>query len=253
MRVERISNTQIRFIFMAQDLAERDININDFLTHTTNKTHVLFQEITSMLQDEYEFAAVGTPLIFEASMTHDSLSVLVTKIGENSKNSESGITGFQNIINDLMSKFGQNDLGDNNLELVSASLYPNSIYKSGKIPAHMRPNGNVKPRVHKKKPNPESGYTVFAFDNFDTLAAAAARVNENYKGRSHVYKLNGKFNLVLQNFGIADYSTKKFETQLSEFGQKQAASPLIYNKMLEHGEVIIAEDAICKLKEYYEI
>ncbi|MCL2286269.1 MAG: adaptor protein MecA [Firmicutes bacterium] len=251
MRVERINDNQIKFEFMAQDLAERDINISDIVNPSANKTHGLFREITGLLQTEYGFATIGTPLVFEATMSHDTLCVIVTRmVNDHGYGANDGMSNLQNILSNYMSQL--ETYGEHSDEVQS---FLDSVPLLDDLPlprgGRRRPACNAKPRVHKKKP--ESGYAVFAFDNFDMLAAAASRIPESYKGRSHVYKLRDKYQLILQNVGIGEHSAKKFTAQLSEFGQKQKSSVITYNQIMEHGEVIIAEDAINKLKIYHGV
>jgi len=242
---------------MAQDLADRNINVHDILTRSANKTQGLFQEITQLLHGEYEFATVGTPLVFEAKMAHDTLSILVTKVeaqgdmyGQVNNGQYSGIdglAGFQNIVNNMMAQLGNNGYGQDGF--MFATMHPSGVNNGNGQNQVPQPGGGQKPQTLRKKP--ESGYTVFSFVNFDMAAAAASCIPEFYKGRSHVYKVEGKHHLVLQNIGTADYSTKKFENKLCEFGQKQPTSPITYRQLLEHGELVIAEDAVCKLKVYH--
>jgi len=256
VKVERLNDNQIRFVFLAQDLADRNINVHDILTRSANKTQGLFQEITQLLHGEYDFAAIGTPLVFEAKMAHDTLSVLVTKVAggqgdmhgqpnpNDQYNGANGLVGFQSIVNNMMAQFGNNGYGQDGF--MFATMHPGGV-NNGQNQAQ-QPNGGQKPHILRKRP--ESGCTVFAFENFDMLATAASHIPEGYKGHSHVYKVDGKHNLVLQNVGTLDHSTKKFENKLCEFGQKQPTSPITYRQIQEHGEVIIAEDAISKLKIY---
>ena len=250
MKVEIISSTQVRVDFMAQDLAARDISMKDFARTPGSKTQGLFREITNMLQEEYDFVALNTPLVFEATMSHDTLSVLVTKMEDEDEYDEpfdydDKRAQFQNILGDIMSQLKERH-GDG-IELVSANI--SDGFSSTRIPfkGGQAPPCKMRPQQPKR---PDSGYTVFSFDNFDMMAEAVTHVPKNYKGRSHVYKLRGKHHLILQNVGTADYSTKNFEALLCEFGQREPSSPITYNHMVEHGEVIIAEEAIDKLKAY---
>ena len=258
MKVEKINDNQVRFEFVAQDLAERNINISDIVTQSATTTQGLFREITSILHEEYDFAAIGTPLVFEATMYNDTLSVLVTKMAGNDEygeyNENPGMPNFKNIIGDIMTQMKNSGYNQDGLEFVSANIHPIGGFQSGNIPHRGWAQGNIKARANKKNQDkPESGYAVFSFENFDMLAAAASSIPEAYYGRSHVYKLEGKYHLILQNVGNSSYSTKRFESQLCEWGQKKATSLITYNQMLEHGEAIIAEEAICKLKAYHGI
>jgi len=234
MKVERLNNNQIRFVFMAQDLAERDININDILTRSSNKTQGLFQEITALLNEEYEFSTAGTPLMFEATMSHNTLSVLVTKMAtEDGQFHGPGgeiTSGFAGMVNDVMTQIAQNANGDAGINMHSIPP-PENV---GKIP----------PKQY------EAEYLVFTFPNIDALAAACAHIDSTYEGRNHVYKMDGKYHLLLQSIDNDCCSTQKIEQLLHEFGQKQLPSPLAYSIMQERGEVIISEDAVSKLKMY---
>ena len=252
VKVEIISNTQVRVDFMAQDLAARDISIKDFIRAPGNKTQGLFREITSILQEEYNFVAIGTPLVFEATMSHDTLSILVTKMADdaygNPPDNNDKRAQFQNILGDIMTKI--KEIHGDEMELVSANI--SDGVSNTKIPINPINNGQTCGRQAPTPPSrPDSGYTVFSFDDFDMMAQAAAHIPKNYKGRSHAFKLNDKRYLVLQNVGTADYCTKSFEAPLAEFGQKQPTCSLTYHHMLEHGEVIIAEEAITKLQAYH--
>jgi negative regulator of genetic competence, sporulation and motility len=80
VRIERISETQIRFILMNDDLAERDINVNE-LHYGSDKTLRLFREIMQLVQDECDFQS--TQLMLEAKWDGDGrVVVLVTKLVE---------------------------------------------------------------------------------------------------------------------------------------------------------------------------
>jgi len=248
MKIERMNHNQMKVVFMANDLAERDINITDIITRSPEKTQGLFHEITAVLQNDYNFAAVGTPLMFEATMSHNILSIIVTKMAVHKPPGEEDLDE----LNDPM------DMGFTPPPLLDAGMHQHPSFNSGVNSAHYPhtphhanvPPGNMKPPQIKPRNKPESGYTMFAFDTFDILASAGARIHESYQGRSHVYKKDGKYYLLLQNLGTGNFSTGKFDSLLCEYGQRQATSPLSYNQMLERGEVIIAEYAISKLKLY---
>ena len=237
MKIERINDNQIRFVFQAQDLAARDISINDILTRSSDKAQGLFQEITAILNNEYAFSTVGMPLAFEATMSHDVLSILVTRMDMN------GGDGLQGMMGNFMSQFSKGMSGETGMPM------PHNMSPNGVPPIQ---NNSKNPQVQAQSPMPESGYALFSFENLDTLTAAVARINTGYKGKSHVYKMNNRYYLLLQNTGKAEHSTKKLEGLLLEFGQREISGAMAYSQMLEHGEIIIAENAISKLKTYHQ-
>ena len=241
MKVERISSNQIRFIFMAQDLAERNINISDLLARSSNKTQVLFQEITAMLNDEYDFAAAGTPLMFEATMMRDTLSVLVTKMPTDEGAANEAGSGI-GVMSDVIAQLSKNM--KNKGSMVSGN-YTN-IDISGYEP-HLQ---NAQERDDlRQAPASRVEYSAFVFKSIDDLAAAAARIDDDmYLGCNHVFKLNGEYHLLLRNFGPGTHRLRNVVKLLHEFGQRQVTSPLSYSIMQEYGEVVIADDALAKLK-----
>jgi len=242
MNVERLNDNQIRFVFHAQELAARDISMNDILTRSTDKAQGLFQEITALLQNEFAFSVAGTPLVFEAAVSQDGLSILVTKVTDQNGMGPTGGFGFpgmQGMINNVISqisKGGYAPVGPNQPPHGMPAPQGSNVH-----PQH--PPGNLPPA-------PESGYAVYSFENLDMLAAATARIGTSYCGNSHVYKMDGKYFLILQDEGKSVKSTKRFDVMLSELGQREISSSLSYNRMLEYGEVVVAEDAVGKMRIY---
>ena len=230
MKIEKINDNQIRFIFMPQDLADRNIDINDFVAHPPNGSHGLFQEITGILQSDYGFAPIGTPLMFEATMSNDSLCVTVTRMNPDA------MGGFQNMLGGMMSQINPQMLAGHN------------GFVQTHIPNAQQPQANPKKKAAKSLPPRD--YILYSFDNLDILAMVASRIGSNFLGGSHVYKIEGKYHMLLQITGMSDIMIRKLEGLLCEFGKRELSGPIARNKMLEHGEVIIAEDAVRKLKLY---
>lgn len=86
MRIERISDTQMRFILMNEDLQERDINVNE-LHYGSDKTARLFREIMELAQNDCDFQS--TQLMFEAKWDAGTVVVVVTKLAESCCEEES--------------------------------------------------------------------------------------------------------------------------------------------------------------------
>ena len=80
MKIEKISETQIRCTLSRQDLAERDLKISE-LAYGSDKAKDLFREL--MVQASYEcgFEAEDIPLMIEAiPVSGDCLVLVVTKV-----------------------------------------------------------------------------------------------------------------------------------------------------------------------------
>jgi len=172
MKVERVSDTQMRFIFMPQDLAARNMSMSDVVAPQPNRPHGLFQEITGILQTEYGFASFGTPLMFEATVASDqSLSILVTKMAmpqnEYGETMDSGAY-LQNLMGGFIPQMGQFAHNQDSTGCTQhGGLQPPPPPVSGQPGQRQgRPN-------RKQKKPPESGYILYSFENIDALALAA--------------------------------------------------------------------------------
>jgi negative regulator of genetic competence, sporulation and motility len=196
---------------MTDDLEERDIKITE-LSYASDKTQQLFREIMTMVQDEHEFAEGETPLMFEAMRVGvDSLVIVVTKI---------------NASLDTEQKFN----------LIPAARQECRFKKSGIIKQPETAN--------------EESYSVFSFECFDTMTAGAVRLPENFKGTSQVYKMLGRFYLLLTNETEDKRTTGELEAVLYEYGQKHISNTVSRHYLIERGETMIYENAVEKLRAY---
>lgn len=219
MKIEKINEHQIKFELLPQDLADRNISMDDIMTQNPMKVDTLFKEITGILFKDYQFYGVGTPLVFEAKMTHDTVSILVTRVGGNMDKVES-MGGMSQFLSNMMASNMQGQ-------------------KSPTAP----------PVPKKNNPN----YGVFVFQDIDALAKAASHVGNAYLGRSRVCKFEGKVYLLLHNVGTLNLITPKVHSVLKEFAQKEFMCELVHAQILEKGQVLIPEDAIRKLKKYHDM
>jgi len=259
MRIERINNNQIQVLFLAQDLADRNITVNDILTQQGGKTQDLFNEITQVLQREHDFFAGGSSLMFECRVAHNALCVIATRVdGQNGM--LGGIPGQQNfgqIIGDLMTQM--NGGGQFNHEMGPGNGMPNNGFISyhGQVPGNI-PGGKPqkghksncpKTRAAQNAP-PAQAFEILSFPNFDMLAHAAAKIPDTFKGYSYVCKHDGKYFLVAESSAEEHYNVTGSMPYLCEYGTREPYSPVAAARLKERGEVVIVNDAVRKLKLY---
>jgi negative regulator of genetic competence, sporulation and motility len=214
MRIERISDTQMKFVLMLDDLEERDIKISE-LSYASDKTQQLFREIMTLVQDEQEFVEGETPLMFEAMRVGvDSLVVVVTKIDNPAE-------------------------GESKFNLIPAARQECRFKRSNPI----------------KQPEQQDidSYSIFSFDNIDLLADAANRLPQHFEGISEIHKMDGRVFLVLTNETKDTATTAELEAVLFEYGQKHISGKLSHQYILERGEVLVAENAVGKMRMYHSV
>ena len=210
MRIERISETQMKFVLMNHDLEERDISINE-LSHSSDKTQELFREIMQLAQDEGAFSPEHSPFMIEAMRVGaDSLAIIVTKMDAA----------------ELERRF--------------------SLIPATKGRCRFKRKGFI----HQPDYPGEESQMVFSFTSLDIAATAAAAINMVFSGESQLYKHDGQYFLWMQNETEDDRPSSELEAILLEFGKKHMTNGLGRQFLAEHGEAVITEDAVGKLNVY---
>jgi adapter protein MecA 1/2 len=209
MKVERVSDTQVRFVLTKSDLDERNIKMNE-LAYGSDKTHQLFQEMMLLALNEYEFESENTPLMLEAMRVGaDAVIVVVTKVME----------------------------GDE----VEQKL---NLIPEARTTAKFKRRELITPPEESSE---EDSISIFSFDDFDTLANAAARLGGCFEGVSRVYKYEGRYFLMLQNETPGTQTTDDLEGVLYEYGEKHVSNSMARQFLVERAEVIIKDGAVEKL------
>lgn len=82
MKLERISENQIRCTLTRSDLAERELKLSE-LAYGSEKAKALFREMMVQASDELGFEADNIPLIIEAvPISNECIMLIVTKVDD---------------------------------------------------------------------------------------------------------------------------------------------------------------------------
>ena len=82
MKIERISDSQIRCTLSNFDLSERNLNLSE-LAYGTEKARRLFREMVQKAYDEVGFDAEDIPLMVEAiPLSNESIMLVITKVDD---------------------------------------------------------------------------------------------------------------------------------------------------------------------------
>lgn len=210
MKIEKISDTQVKFILSEEDLADKDLKLED-LTTTSDKTKELFQEILAKALDECGFEIDDAPLMVEAlPVSLNSIMIIVTKLSDET---DSDLSAKTSSIPPIISK----DL---------------HRYKKNSI------------KIHTLEKSEDSSMSIYSFVSLDNVIDVCARLSDMLLTSSSVYKLNKRYYLVLQSENEPEV---KHLCALNEYGQRETANILVKYRLMEHGETIISQDAVEKL------
>jgi adapter protein MecA 1/2 len=211
MKVERVSDTQVRFVLSKSDLDERNIKMSE-LAYGSDKTHQLFQEMMLLALNEYEFQTENTPLMLEAMRVGvDAVIVVVTKVTEN-------------------------DEAEQKLSLIPEA----------RTTAKFKRRQLISPPEESSE---EDSISIFSFDSLDILTSAVSRLSDCFEGVSRVYKHDGRYFLMLQNETPGLQTTDDLEGVLYEYGEKHVSNSIACQFLVERGEVIVKDGAVEKLSK----
>ena len=213
MKIERISENQLKLTLTKDDLKERDIKLEDLIT-PSEKTQKLFRDIMEQALDEEDFVSENTPLMVEAvPMGTEGIMIIVTKV----------------------SNKDQKDSAD----LLQQAQESRRWRK--------KPLDTLE---HAEEKN--SDILIYSFPALDDVIHVSLRLDGCFKGESGVYKNEGKYFLVLQgDTYTAEESSAELELILKEYGQKHVSTPLAKYYLLEHGETIIPSKAVKALAKTF--
>ncbi|MDR1913063.1 MAG: adaptor protein MecA, partial [Clostridiales bacterium] len=157
MKVEKISDTQIKFVLNSNDLLDRDIRPTE-LAYGSEKTQILFREMMEKAMAECHFNSDNTPLMIEAvPLSTESIMIIVTKVSEGREDDKH--TGL--------------------LEHI----------REAKRVAHGRQRQSAQMRLDNSS---DSLLSIFSFGTMDEVAAAGKRLHNRYSGSNTLYKSDGR-------------------------------------------------------------
>lgn len=267
MKIERISENQIRCTLTKNDLMERHLKISE-LAYGSDKAKELFRDMMEQANMDFGFEADDIPLMIEAIPTSkDSIILLITKV-EDPEEFEEKFSKFGNLINkfddtsDSEDEFYDN--GEDNLEedlmecfdqlneMIESSA-ENSESTAEFVPLHeILKHGKKehKKMSHKKKTVPEDANRLFSFSSLNFIILASKAVCDIYSGKNSVWKdeQSSRYYMILnRNEKKAPFN--HVCSLISEFGTKETITYATKDYFNEHFTLLIKDDAIEKLSQ----
>ena len=179
MKIEKISDTQIRCTLNGEDLQSRELKISE-LAYGTEKAKTLFQDMIEQASQDFGFQADNLPLMVEAiPLSPDCIILVITKVDD----PEEFDKKFANILPAL------EDLAKNDDGFVPMldTLSNNSDILNDIENIDNEPADNKTDTTGKKASAPYVAET-FVFDSLDSIIRAAEEIDQPFHGTSSVYK-----------------------------------------------------------------
>ena len=254
MKIEKISDNQIKFILNRDDLLEYDLKITE-IAYGSERAQAFFREMLEQAMVEHDFFVENTPLMIEAvSMPQDGIVIIVTKVRPGRQAENSGGEAFDKPAFDKpgFDKPGfekpENTLGD-------MFHWESDTKKQAKETLRRHIEERVAAKRSSASKNAESGMFLYSFENLGSVEAVAKRLDGCFVGDSSLYKYESLYFLYLEDTGDhAGYDraiARSFiPALLAEYGNKHAVSVISKYYLQEHGSTIIAHDAIGAMSSY---
>jgi adapter protein MecA 1/2 len=232
MRIEKISDTQLKIILTRDDFKERDIKLSE-LTYNPEKAQRLFKDIMEKAAYETGFDLDNSPLVIEAMpISTESVMVMVSK---SQGNGSDYISPFANFFNKFTSDHGGECHEPCAAALDHFGAQNNHCGTSAPLPKRYKIPKNI---------------AIYSFESIDDAVSASNRLCGDFAGASSLYKYNGKYFICLQlPYKAAAIRMNNIETILSEYGDKHVSNSVSRGFLLEHGEILINANAVNKLAQ----
>lgn len=283
MKLEKISDNQIRCTLSKEDLTQRQIHLSE-LAYGSEKAKELFRDMMQQASIELGFEADNIPLMIEAiPISSDCLVLLVTKV-EDPDELDTRFSRFSKINMDDSFDEDFSDMDDNDFEEIdflddedddmvdeplpftpAAELENSDSSDSAKersaidealdlIAPFTQAIAQAKKEALKKKKegtSPTQDCQYYSFRNFTQAAQLGSFLSPFFNGESSLYKdtASNNYYMILRK---ADSETDTFHRACNiaaDFGVRISASYATPAYFKEHFQTILSENAIEMLCE----
>lgn len=262
MKIEKISDNQIRCTLTRADLAERQLQLSE-LAYGTEKAKSLFHDMMQQAAFEFGFEANDIPLMIEAiPASSDSIVLIITKVedpeeldtrfskfspspaGENdAKKSETvnKLEGAETLL-DLLGKVKEKmDVAESRDKTDSPS--DAQATDSANVASATDENSESNAAA---EDSPVAKIRLFSFATMDNVLLASRLLNTMYTGSNTLYKDQAE-DLYILALSQSEHSANDFNricNMLTEYGTSEKTSGVILAFLEEHCEALVADNAI---------
>ncbi|MBU9738466.1 adaptor protein MecA [Diplocloster agilis] len=241
MKIEKVSENQIRCTLTREDLADRHIKLSE-LAYGTEKAKSLFRDLMQQASYEFGFEAEDIPLMIEAvPLSADCIVLIVTKV-EDPEELDTRFSKFAPLLRDESEStldWGSaiREGADEILDLFKK--YREDRQKKEAQTGTAKESAEHTPNVTK----------LYRFRQLDNLIDAAHVLDHFYNGYNTLYKNpdNGEYLLTLSQSSHTPVAFNKVCNILSEYGRSDKFTTAGEAYFKEHYEVMISDQALQNL------
>ena len=241
MKIEKISDTQIRCTLTPTDLADRHLKLSE-LAYGTEKARSLFQDMVKQAFSEFGFEIDNTPLMIEAIPTADSIVLIITKVEDPEEldtrfskfapSPSSYSDGFDNFskapfVDKLEGSERLQNLQNQDLAFTDSIQHNNATEKA------------------------DSNIRLFSFPSFDITIKAARLLSGIYDGSNTLFKdpSDGFYVLAISQSEHSEQDFNRICNMLSEYASLEKVTGATLAYLQEHCDTIFSLSAVQALSK----
>lgn len=261
MKIEKISENQIRCTLSKEDLIDRQLRLSE-LAYGTEKAKSLFRDMMQQAACEFGFEADDIPLMIEAiPISSECLVLVVTKVedpdeldtrfskfspvNDNNEDNDNDDTSYADEIlncfsqlDSLLEENTEQDDTDKSSDTTDFIPLPESL--------HSNTDKTTTKEESTHKANTKPLIKVFTFHKLDDIIALSNLLVDSYNGINTLYKddKSKQYYLVIQK---SDHTPEEFNkccNIITEYGKAQRTSYAAPSYYEEHFNVIIRDHAL---------
>ena len=245
MKIEKISNSQIRCILTGEDLASRQLRLSE-LAYGSEKARALFRDMMEQAAIQCGFDAENYPLMIEAiPLGSDSIVLIVTKVD----NPDELDTRFSNFAPSVQKDALPAQEPPSPLAQLLSSLRENSGGAQGPAGAS---GGRTPDETMKERREMLLTSRVYSFETMADVIRAARVLSAAYTGSSSLYRdeKTGTLYLLLKMSGLEEVGAMQSTlAALSEYGRLEKVSPARQQYLITHCTPVCVKNALETLSQ----
>lgn len=262
MKIEKVSENQIRCTLTREDLKDRQLKISE-LAYGSEKAKSLFRDMMQQASYEFGFEAEDIPLMIEAiPLSADCIILIITKV----EDPEELDTRFSKFSPGFEEEVGNEENYEPEGADVVLDLFQQLTQKISEKAAQLAKNEDFiplpqtissepkkAPKEKKPQKNPETQNLtkVYLFKNYSSISRLAKVLHGYYKGQNTLYKnpKTGMYTLLLNKSAHTPQEFNKVCNVFSEYGTSEKYLSTTEASLQEHEQLLIADNALQVLAE----
>ena len=248
MKIEKISDNQIRCTLTRADLADRQLQLSE-LAYGTEKAKSLFRDMMQQAAFEFGFEAEDIPLMIEAIPSADSIVLIITKVEDPEE------------LDTRFSKFAPSSIADAKKKNTPGKLEgaEGLLDLLGKVQESFETQAAQTAKAASEtsddntdKKDSGNNIRLFSFPVMENVLKAAHLLAPMYHGSNTLYK-DDQEEMYLLALAQSDHSTADFNricNMLSEYGSPEQGGGISLAFLEEHCDMILAKNAIQTLTSF---